>query len=96
MLEIHTINGVQFIKSFELYRNTGCNLKNYSRWIKSNVLEHGVEGFDYVTTEREHLLLLNFGRKSDMYLLTIDFCKALCLVAKTRAAKKTRLWLHSI
>ncbi len=96
MLEIHKIGNTQYIKSPEFYLSIGCSLKSHSRWMKLNVVDHGIQGFDYLPAERDHLLPLNFGRKSDTFYLTVDFCKGLCLVAKTNASKRVRVWLHSI
>lgn len=112
MIEVHEINGKRLVRSFDLYPLLGCSLVHYSRWAKKNILECGVKDFDYMVFDRGRLKgwppiqekrsRIKTGRprsggpRSDNYYVTIDFAKALCLVVKTNAAKRTRLMLYNI
>jgi phage anti-repressor protein len=61
----------------------------YSRWISKNI-PFGVESKDYFLEKISH------NGSHQEYLFTLEFARALCLVAKTSAAKKLRVFLFTL
>lgn len=83
--------GTQAVSAKTLYHElTNGDIKNYSRWIKKNILEN-----DFAIYKEDYIILHNEdysgrGQTSTDYALTIDFAKELCMMSKCQKGKEIR------
>jgi phage anti-repressor protein len=82
------------LSSHDLYDNIDKCPVQYARWLKHNVVEVGIRDIDYI--KNEDYEDLRKGPISKDLLLTLDFAKGLCQVARTPAGKKLRAWLLTL
>lgn len=71
------------INSVDLYNCLGLNLSNYDRWMDDNLIQLSENEIDYFKIE---LKREGKGRPRQEYLVTIEFSKTLCALAKTNRA----------
>jgi phage anti-repressor protein len=78
------------INSVDLYNNLGLNASHYDRWMDDNLLQLSELEIDYfkMALKRE-----GKGRPRQEYLITLEFTKTLCALAKTNKALDLRRWL---
>jgi len=76
---------VTAINSREVYNYLGLGKGQYSRWIKTNLLDIFTENTDYVGVRHEVE-----GNKIVDYIVTIEVVKHLCMMARTDKGKETR------
>lgn len=81
------INSVIFYKSIF---PSSPPMKNYTTWIRRNVLGNGIEGKDYFKEQNKQR---RRGPKPETLMFTPEFARSLCLMVKTEKAKKIRFWL---
>lgn len=90
-IEIIEMNGRQMVSARELYEALGMEIAHWSRWQKKNISDNrfAVENEDY------YLLTMKVknsgrGRPSTNYVLSIDFAKKICMMARTEKGEAIR------
>jgi len=91
------MNDAGFVSAKNLYQFLELDSTHYSRWCKDNIIDNNLaeEGVDYhiqssVVDSFSHNGENLGGRPTTDYLLSIDFAKELCMLAKTPKAKQAR------
>lgn len=91
ILNDNAVLGVRAVSARALYQElTNGDIKNYSRWVKKNILENdfAVEKEDYISLHNEDYS--GRGQLAIDYALTIDFAKELCMMSKCEKGKAIR------
>lgn len=92
MIEIVNFNGLDGIKSVDLYNKIGMHPwnNNYTRWWQDNS-RHGdknSEWWDFPLKQFEK------GRPRKVYFITLEFAMDLCVLARTKEGKTLKNWLR--
>ena len=87
LVKITEHNGKKAVSARELYERLGFNPSNWVKYYKKNILEnpYASENQDWVT-----LVLSTNGNTTKDFVLTIDFAKKLCMLARTEMGEKVR------
>ena len=90
LVKITEHNGKKAVSARELYERLGFNPSNWVKYYKKNILEnpYASENQDWVT-----LVLSTNGNTTKDFVLTIDFAKKLCMLARTEMGEKVRNYL---
>ncbi len=94
MIKIYKKDDVNLVSSREVYDNINKSPTQYNRWLKHNVYKPGIEGTDFIGNGKP--LEEHAGPRRHEVLMTIDFAKGICQVARTTASKKLRAWLLTV
>jgi phage anti-repressor protein len=80
----------EMINSKVLYNGLGLNSSHYDRWMDDNLIQLSEIEYDYIVLD---ISRAGVGRPRKEYLITIEYSKTLCTLAKTKKAIELRRWL---
>lgn len=92
LISIRENKGKQVVSARELYLSLGYDSSNYSRWVKSNIIEnpYSIEGEDWTPlVTNDEPINQNVNPTKD-YAITIVMAKKIAMMSKTEIGNKIR------
>lgn len=93
IIKIQEIEGEQRVDCQELYLSLGFDKSNWSKWYKKNITNNP---FAIEETDYKLFVLSTKGRQTNNFIISIDFAKRICMMARTAKGEMIRRYFLEV